>query len=126
MADPKTPTVVFCGYYVTDENDVRIGPACGKPATSYSCMPLRDTPTCDEHKCRCARPLGAPWPGGFQSLRELAETLKRTFGPWQQQQGDLWIRPGVLGDYIVSRSEEGRDEADAKARSKGFTLLDIP
>jgi hypothetical protein len=30
---------------------------CGKPARWRSCHPWTNTPTCDEHKCRCARLL---------------------------------------------------------------------
>jgi hypothetical protein len=56
-------TEVMCRYAVWDDDfetgKVTVGPECGKPARWVSCMPLTDTPTCDEHKCRCAKPLRA-------------------------------------------------------------------
>lgn len=44
----------------SDSNYVATGPICGKPASFLSCMPYIRTPTCEEHKCRCAKPLVAP------------------------------------------------------------------
>jgi len=41
----------ICEYHDIDD------PVCGKPATHISCMPYRDTPTCEEHTCRCAKPI---------------------------------------------------------------------
>jgi hypothetical protein len=55
-----------CEWQQESEDDatgrISFGPMCGKPATSVSCVPFLRTPTCDEHKCRCARPLrhGSP------------------------------------------------------------------
>ena len=40
------------------------GAECGAPATCISCVPLIDTPTCDAHKCRCAKPRPTPNAGG--------------------------------------------------------------
>jgi len=34
-------------------------PECTRPARWVSCVPFMQTPTCDEHKCRCAKPIEA-------------------------------------------------------------------
>jgi hypothetical protein len=33
------------------------GPECGKPATHLSCVPYLQAPSCEAHKCRCAKPV---------------------------------------------------------------------
>ncbi len=43
-----------------EEDDDGIGKpetTCGKPATHISCVPFVGSPTCEEHKCRCARSI---------------------------------------------------------------------
>lgn len=48
-----------------DEGHLLGGEWCGKPALWTSCNPFDHTPTCTEHKCRCAQPLRCPtcsWP----------------------------------------------------------------
>jgi hypothetical protein len=46
-----------CEYHPDDDGFENMGPACGKPATHVSCTPYVRTPTCAEHKCRCAKLL---------------------------------------------------------------------
>lgn len=43
------------------------GPVCGKPARWMSCVPFVRTPTCDKHKCRCAKPIQEEKPMGEQT-----------------------------------------------------------
>jgi hypothetical protein len=48
----------LCVYQVGEDDDGNpTGPACGKPATCFSCAPFQNAPTCAAHKCRC-RPVG--------------------------------------------------------------------
>jgi hypothetical protein len=42
---------------ILSERYVTQGPICGKPARFISCVPYNQTLTCEEHKCRCAKPL---------------------------------------------------------------------
>ncbi len=40
----------------TDEHDAS-GEHCGAPASWLSCVPFVDAPSCDEHRCRCRKPI---------------------------------------------------------------------
>lgn len=51
-----------CRWSPTDDDDNVIGPACGAPASWWSCVPFISAPTCDKHKCRCAKPIDEPLP----------------------------------------------------------------
>ncbi len=51
-----------CQYQVLADTDALSGeyfpgepPNCTNEATHISCQPLIDTPTCEAHKCRCAK-----------------------------------------------------------------------
>jgi hypothetical protein len=43
--------------YLDTDDDFATGELCGAPATHLSCDPV-DSPTCAEHKCRCAKAIG--------------------------------------------------------------------
>jgi len=40
-----------------DEDGFQEEEDCDKEATHVSCVPFVNTPTCEEHKCRCAKPI---------------------------------------------------------------------
>ena len=56
---PGSTVTLTCAW--CDEGDpfegIPAGPVCDKPATHLSCAPYKDAPTCEAHKCRCARTL---------------------------------------------------------------------
>lgn len=47
----------ICGWFDDggyEEDSPPPGPKCGAPAMWVSCVPFINTPTCQQHKCRCA------------------------------------------------------------------------
>jgi len=60
----KNNDQLICGWRAHSSSDedepVPSGPKCGAPATYISCMPFIDTPTCEKHKCRCAKRIILP------------------------------------------------------------------
>lgn len=54
-----------CSWQDEDENGFPAGEPCGKPATHFSCTNMSRSHAwnaCEEHKCRCARPIERPRP----------------------------------------------------------------
>jgi hypothetical protein len=50
-----------CWTNLDDQLDVGDSPeSCTNEAKWRSCTPFIGVPTCDEHKCRCAKPLATP------------------------------------------------------------------
>ena len=50
------------GEAESEDGAITYGPECGKPAEFISCVPFTRTPTCAEHKCRCAKAIAYPAP----------------------------------------------------------------
>src|SRR6478752_888668 len=67
QAEPEREIVVglTCQWHEEHEADdgtITTGPDCGEPATYRSCIPYMNTPTCAQHKCRCAKPIASDPP----------------------------------------------------------------
>ena len=48
--------------WLPDDDYCGSGEQCPNEATHRSCVPFINTPTCKDHKCRCAKPLVKPPP----------------------------------------------------------------
>ncbi len=46
-----------CSALTEDENDQIVSIECDKEAVWYSCVPVIDIPVCEDHKCRCNKPI---------------------------------------------------------------------
>ncbi len=67
-----------------EEDDDGIGKpetTCGKSATHISCVPFVGSPTCEEHKCRCAKVLsGGHGTDRMTNRRELLSRMRKKAG----------------------------------------------
>lgn len=69
----------FCVYRIVEEG--RSGYSfCGEPATHLSCTPEKDSPTCAEHKCKCAVPIGSS-PTIPSTPSGVSSVIKDLLGP---------------------------------------------
>jgi len=142
---------MICQYHELDEFDlfdgqVQVGtPAdCPNEATHVSCKPFLDTPTCEAHKCRCAKLIGAqnsapdradnkgesqcadlgktPGPGipGKASTTEQEATRREDWGQSCAECGAQWMI-GAQIDKASDLIEPYRVRArDAEARVAEF------
>ena len=81
-----------CLWY-DDSDEECLGPVCGKPATHSSCvLPFghkgADSPlnACEEHKCRCVRPV----------LPERGDGRRRDFPPGSRLEGNMAKRAELM------------------------------
>lgn len=70
-----TPT---CEYreWLPDDEGQPTGPVCGRPARWFSCAEYIDQPVCDEHRCRCRKPIATNRTDGRLTMGDIAKRLR--------------------------------------------------
>lgn len=69
-----------CKYRSGGFGDGPQGPKCDATAHWISCQPVIGTPTCDAHRCRCAKPIDSPPSPPPVTIEELADATTRLLG----------------------------------------------
>lgn len=67
-----------CEYreWLPDDDEQPTGPVCKQPARWYSCVDYIDQPVCDEHRCRCRKPITTDTTDGRTTMGDIAKRLR--------------------------------------------------
>jgi hypothetical protein len=80
-----------------DDGNIETEGVCERVGTWISCVPFVGARTCDEHKCRCAKPIKPPLPPG-----SVSEDSGR---PWKSH--EMTVHRQIARDYPVEASLRG-------------------